>query len=315
VNWNLPVDPGSVSTSDLTLTGNSGGSVTNVTVNGNTTTFTVHFNFGGSATATIGSGSITAHGCNSNAAFTGDYTVSGCPPQNHYTITQIGGSIVPGTTDSGNHCDDCTTPITLPFSYTLYDQTYTAANVDSNGTFQFVNPLSIFTNSCLPDTSGRTYIIFPYWDDLETVTGLPGCTGNPGGACGVFTSISGTAPNRIFNIEWRAVYFANTSGTANFEVRLYEGQSRYDVIYGTLTNSNTSATAGVQKVTDFDQYFCNGSGGAATGGQSYILQSCTTPTPTPTPTATATATATPTATAAPRQTPSPRPRPTPPPRP
>jgi len=150
---------------------------------------------------------------------------------------------------------------------------------------------------------------------LETVTGLPGCTGNPGGACGVFTSISGTAPNRIFNIEWRAVYFANTSGTANFEVRLYEGQSRYDVIYGTLTNSNTSATAGVQKVTDFDQYFCNGSGGAATGGQSYILQSCTTPTPTPTPTATATATATPTATAAPRQTPSPRPRPTPPPRP
>ncbi len=27
-----------------------------------------------------------------------------------YTISQIGGSIVPGTTDTGNHCDDCTTP-------------------------------------------------------------------------------------------------------------------------------------------------------------------------------------------------------------
>jgi len=325
VNFNQAVDPSSVQTSDLTLTGNVGGSVTNVQlVNGNTTArFTLHFNFGGSVTASIGAGSITANGCNPNTAFTGTYTVEGCPPQNHYTITQIGGSIVPGTTDSGNHCDDCTTAVTLPFSYSLYDQTFTVANVDSNGTLQFVNPVSIFTNTCLPDTS-RTYLAFPYWDDLRTDANS-GCSVFPGGACGVFTSISGSAPNRIFNLEWRAVYFADPTMTANFEVRLYEGQSRFDVIYGTVANSNTSATAGVQKVTDFDQYFCNGSGGAATGGQSYILQTCGTPTPTPTvspsatPTPTATATATPTATArptpTPRRGPSPRPRPTPPPRP
>src|SRR5207253_7207611 len=92
----------------------------------------------------------------------------------------------------------------------------------------------------------------------------------------------GTAPNRIFNIEWRAQYFPG-SGTANFELRLYEGQTRFDVIYGTVTNGNTSATAGVQKNdTAFTQYFCNGAGGAATGGQSYILQPCGSPTPTPT---------------------------------
>ena len=105
--------------------------------------------------------------------------------------------------------------------------------------------------------------------------------------------MSGTAPNRIFNIEWRTVYFAAPTTTANHELRLYEGQSRFDVIYGALASGNSSATAGVQKSTDFDQYFCDGSGGAATGGQSYILQSCGTPTPTPTATATATATATP----------------------
>ena len=67
------------------------------------------------------------------------------------------------------------------------------------------------------------------------------------------------------------------SDSANFELRLYEGQTRFDVIYGTVTNGNTSATAGVQKNdTAFDQYFCNGSGEPATGGQSYILQSCAT---------------------------------------
>jgi hypothetical protein len=328
VNFNQAIDPASVDISDLTLTGNVGGSVTAVTVNGSTAQFTVHFNFGGSVTASIGAGAITAFGCNGNTAFSGTYTVGGCPPQNHYDIQQIGGSIVPGTTDTGNHVDDGTTPITLPFSYTIYDQTFTSANVDSNGTLQFVSPVSIFTNTCLPDTS-RTYLIFPYWDDQRT-DAQSGCSVFPGGTCGIFTSVSGTAPDRIFNIEWRTVYFADPTTTANYELRLYEGQSRFDVIWGTVASGNSSATAGVQKTTDFDQYFCEGSGGAATGGQSYILVSCS-PSPTPTaspsatptatatatatPTATATVTATPTATAVPRSTPSPRPRPTPPPRP
>ena len=282
VNFNQAVDPASVETGDLTLTGNAGGSVTSVQlVNGNQTArFMLHFNFGGSVTASIGAGAITANGCNGNDAFSGSYTVDGCPPQNHYNIAQIGGSIVPGTTDTGNHCDDCTTTIGLPFSYSLYDQTYTSVSVDSNGTLQFVNPVSVFTNSCLPDAS-RTYIVFPYWDDLRTDV-------NSGD--GIFTSISGSAPNRIFNIEWRATYFSG-GGSANFELRLYEGQSSFDVIYGTVSQGNASATAGVQLDTAaFDQYFCNGSGGAATGGQSYTLQGCGTPTPTPTVTPTPTPT-------------------------
>ena len=36
-----------------------------------------------------------------------------------YVLSQIGGSIVPGTTDSGNHGDNQVTNIPLPFSYTL----------------------------------------------------------------------------------------------------------------------------------------------------------------------------------------------------
>src|SRR5205807_7151375 len=88
VNFNQAVDPASVQTSDLTLTGNVGGSVTSVMlVNGNTTArFMLHFNFGGSVTASIAAGAITAEGCNGNAAFSGNYTVLGCPPQNHYNI-------------------------------------------------------------------------------------------------------------------------------------------------------------------------------------------------------------------------------------
>ena len=196
---------------------------------------------------------------------------------------------MPGTTDIGNHGDDTVTTIALPFSYALYDQTFTSINLSSNGNAQFTTTDTTFTNQCLPWTT-HNYTIFPYWDDLYLV--------NSG--FGIFTSISGTAPNRIFNIEWRAQYFPG-SGSAGFELRLYEGQTRFDVIYGTVTNGNTSATAGVQKNdTAFDQYFCNGAGMPATGGQSYILTPCRSPTPTPTgtppsPTPTATTSPTPTA--------------------
>src|SRR6266853_3518047 len=41
-----------------------------------------------------------------------------------YVINQISGSIVPGTTDIGNHGDDTVTTIALPFSYTLFDQSF-----------------------------------------------------------------------------------------------------------------------------------------------------------------------------------------------
>ena len=71
------------------------------------------------------------------------------------------------------------------------------------------------------------------------------------------------------------------------------------MIYWTVDQGNTSATAGVQRDNTFvSQYFCNGSGGGATGGQSYIYFPRPCPTPTP-----------------PRPTSTPRPRPTPLPRP
>ena len=226
-----------------------------------------------------------------------------------YAISQIGGSIVPGTTDIGNNCDDCSTTVALPFSYTLYDQTFTSIDLSSNGTASFTaSDFAPFNNLCLPDTADFTngYTIYPYWDDLRTDFGS-GCDLYPGGTCGIYTSVSGTAPNRIFNIEWRAEYVSGF-GTANYELRLYEGQTRFDVIYGQLDNGNTSATAGVQKDPS---NFTSTSATAqvvrllvdkATSSRPADLrlllqQPAPTATFTPTPTATATFTPTPTATA------------------
>src|ERR1051326_155618 len=51
------------------------------------------------------------------------------------TTTTSTGNIVPGTTDIGNHCDDCDTTITLPFAVSLYGYVFTTANVSANGAF------------------------------------------------------------------------------------------------------------------------------------------------------------------------------------
>jgi len=114
-------------------------------------------------------------------------------------------TIVPGVTDTGNHTDDGTTNIALPFAYNLYGVAYNAANVDSNGTLSFVSTASTFTNACLPTASYNT-TIFALWDDQRTDQVQTACASYAGG-CGIFTTVEGVAPNRIFDIEWRAAYY------------------------------------------------------------------------------------------------------------
>ena len=334
VNFNQAIDPASVQTSDLTLTGNTGGSVTAVSVNGSTATFTVHFTFGGSVTASIGAGAITAGGCNVNAAFTGMYTVQGCPPE-QYVISQGTDPIVPGTTDTGNHIDDGSTFVSLPFPFTLYDQTYNSVYVDSNGRLDFVCTTahsSDWISMCLPATDATTcpytYTVFGLWTDQCTDNTAGNCGGDFCTGCGIYTSVTGTAPNRIFNIEWRTVLYASggTTPDVNYEIRLYEGDPnlKFEVVYGNINPANATQmwVGGVQKdeVSGFfTQDFCLASTDTppTNVSRTYDIPPCASPSPTPT--ATATATATPTATVRPTPTPrilpTPRPRPTPAPRP
>ena len=161
---------------------------------------------------------------------------------------------MPGDTDIGLHTDDGDTFVALPFSFQLYDQTYNGVNVSTNGRLDFVciNEPNGFMSACLPAPDNICpfdFTVFPNWSDYRTDTGLSGCSTFASG-CGVFTSVSGSAPNRIFNIEWRAVYFNDNSMTANFEVRLYENDpnKRFDFIFGTCNREATSCLSRVDRV-------------------------------------------------------------------
>src|SRR3954469_4119113 len=68
-----------------------------------------------------------------------------------YSMTSSSGAaIVPGTNDIGFYADDEVTLIPLPFDYQLYDQTFTAVQVSSNGNLQFTGAAP-YTAGCLPD--------------------------------------------------------------------------------------------------------------------------------------------------------------------
>jgi len=210
-----------------------------------------------------------------------------------YTITYTTDPIVPGNTDTGNHCGWCDTTINLPFPFVLYDHTFNAVMVNSSGRLDFVcdNEPSGYTETCLPAPANNCpydYTIFAVWGEWYTGAGATGCSTWANG-CGIFTSLSGSAPNRVFNIEWHAVRRENDALTANFEVRLYENDpnKRFDVIYGVIEpypGSTNLYTAGVQGSAGlFTQDFCNVPP-PRNVSSTYTMLSCATPTPTATPT-------------------------------
>jgi hypothetical protein len=282
--------------------------------------------FGGSVTKNVPGGAITKQVGNPDQTFTESHTVQSC----QYAITQGTDGIVPGDTDIGNHCDGCDTFVPLPFNFQLYGTTFTGVNVGDNGRLDFVNinePGGYIT-ACLPAPpgyfTGLPYdnTLFALWQDMRTDVPGDGCDSFSSG-CGIFTSVTGSAPNRIFNIEWRTVLYWDETAPQNFEVRLYENDpnGRFDVIFATLTppvigpleRAWVSGVQGNGSQGFYTEDFCICWPDPPPQNQSrtYTLTPCATATPTPT----ATATSTPRPTPTPRGSPIPRVRPTPRPRP
>jgi hypothetical protein len=231
-------------------------------------------------------------------------TVTGTPPTAtptpcnagaNYTVTQqSGASIVPGTQDIGNHCELCITPYTLPFPLRLYDRTFTRALVGNNGAVGFVANQNFSVNQCLPPTDPPmfNYAILPFWGEVRTDGYGITC---PSG-CGIFTSLTGSAPNRTLHMEWRGSRFYNgTFHYVNFELRLFESSPNFEVIYGVVRENEGDVTVGVQRDTGsrFTQYACDMPGSITQGLKlTFALPSCGSPPPTSTPQATPTRTAT-----------------------
>ncbi len=156
-----------------------------------------------------------------------------------YTCVLEPAGYVQGDTPLGLTGDDVATSVPLPFSFWFYGQTYNTAFVTSNGNLNFLAANTAFTNTAIPSTAAPNAAIYPFWDDMNVISG----TGS------MWTRTTGAAPNRSFLIEWRNVNFFNTSLQVDVEVQLNEDGSivtRYRNIGADPREQGNSATVGIE---------------------------------------------------------------------
>jgi hypothetical protein len=109
-----------------------------------------------------------------------------------------------------------------------------------------------FTNATLP-TAIAGAAMYPFWDDLDSGSGTL-----PSANSGIYTRTDGTAPNRVFTIEWfEDGHFNEVAGQhVTFQVKLFETSNQFkfqysDVFFGgtqAAFDRGLSATVGIENI-------------------------------------------------------------------
>jgi hypothetical protein len=156
----------------------------------------------------------------------------------HYTFNATTGTYTPitGTSVSEIQYDDALSgPIPLGFNFPYGDADITQIKISSNG---WIDLGAIQQSSNLSNQLASTDfcpVLAPLWDD----TSLGGGTAQ--------YLLTGTAPNRIFTIQYENLsWYYGAGNQFNFQVRLYE-TGKVDFIYGPSSGapSNASASIGI----------------------------------------------------------------------
>lgn len=135
----------------------------------------------------------------------------------------LSGNLIHSPDDISGHAtltgDDNRVNHTLPFNFRMDGVDYNTITICTNGWISFGDPGANFTgNSALPSASFSAPTIFPYWDDLRTVSN------------NIRYVNVGSAPNRATIIDFEAQTY---SGNYNvrFQVTIHEGSNLITVRY------------------------------------------------------------------------------------
>lgn len=157
------------------------------------------------------------------------------------TYPVISGTVNPTNIIAGSD-ETITADIPIGFSFDYCGTAYTTVRISSNGFISPGNTLNqaAFTN----DLAGAIKpVIAPLWDDL-----MAGTAGS------VVYTTQGTAPNRVFIVEFRYMKWWYTAANENrhFQVRLYETSHVIEFYYNIIdapVSSYAAATIGISDAT------------------------------------------------------------------
>jgi|GEM_PF-803781 len=158
--------------------------------------------------------------------------------EEYYTFNTTTGTYTPITgTNAGISSDDAiSSAIPIGFTFPYGDYTYTEVKISSNGWIGLGTSQTISMDINQLTSSFFVPFIAPLWDDCSLEAG--NCE----------YQLSGTAPNRIFTIQYNNLKWSSYlySPMFNLQVRLYES-GKIDFVYGSAggTPNNPSASIGI----------------------------------------------------------------------
>ncbi len=127
--------------------------------------------------------------------------------------------------------------LALPFTFNFDGANYTFFSASPDGWVSLSNSAAAGTASFTNTTTLATNApkLYPFWDDLAT-----GTTGS------VRVVTTGTAPNRIFKVQWNVTIPRATSGAPNstFQLWMYETTSQIEFRYGTMGTPTSGTISG-----------------------------------------------------------------------
>jgi len=153
----------------------------------------------------------------------------------YYTFNETSGTYTPiAGTDAYISADDViSSAIPIGFTFPYGEYTYTEVIISSNGWIGL--GASQTSNNIFNNLASTTVVpvIAPLWDDCSLSAG----------SCEYL--LSGTAPDRIFIIQYSSLKWNYNSTTMfNLQVRLYEN-GKIDIVYGSSTGDPYSPTASI----------------------------------------------------------------------
>lgn len=159
--------------------------------------------------------------------------------------------------------DTYSSSISLPFTFTFNGTGYTSVIVSSNGWMSFNPSVTNSTTGNNLSTSATSIrpLLAPLWDDLD---------GRSTNSSQASYLTSGSAPNRVFTMEWFnwEWNYGSSASPISFQVKLYETTNVVEFIYQQGPGSVNSGSASI------------GIAGASTGAGNYLSLNNTSTNPT-----------------------------------
>lgn len=121
-------------------------------------------------------------------------------------------------------CDDCAqTGVPIGFSFPFCGNYYSTVAVHSNGYISLSNSGSVYLSPSTSYIPSIQPVLFPMWGDEYGASS----------GCAAGYQLTGTAPNRVWTMEWRnwRPFSYSTYSEYSMQVRLYEGSGRIQFVY------------------------------------------------------------------------------------